>query len=114
MRMSMHLACISWMRMSTHLACILYCGESNGNKEVLGVLVTNIFDAGVIHAQIEPVWQACFQRPGMQGCLKYPWCARWSLRSLVEEFVGKDSVLWEAVHSFSDFHFDITINSLFA
>jgi hypothetical protein len=31
-----------------------------------------------------------------------------------EEFVGKDTGLWEAVHSFSDFHVDITINNLFA
>jgi hypothetical protein len=30
-----------------------------------------------------------------------------------EEFVGKDASLWEAVHSFSDFHVDITINNLF-
>ncbi len=30
-----------------------------------------------------------------------------------EEFVDKDAGLWEAVHFFSDFHVDITINSLF-
>ncbi len=30
-----------------------------------------------------------------------------------EKFVGKDAGLWEAVHSFSDFHVDLTINSLF-
>jgi hypothetical protein len=31
-----------------------------------------------------------------------------------EEFVGKDAGLWEAVHTFFDFHVDITINGLFA
>jgi hypothetical protein len=31
-----------------------------------------------------------------------------------EEFIGKDAGLWEAVHSFFDFHVDITINGLFA
>ncbi len=31
-----------------------------------------------------------------------------------EEFVGKDAGLWEAVHTFSDFHVDTTINGLFA
>ncbi len=32
-----------------------------------------------------------------------------------EVFVGKDAVFrGEAIHSFSDFHVDITINSLFA
>ncbi len=30
-----------------------------------------------------------------------------------EEFVGKDAGLWEAVHSFSNFHVDITIKGLF-
>ncbi len=30
-----------------------------------------------------------------------------------EKFVGKDAGLWEAIHSFSDFHVDITINGLF-
>ncbi len=30
-----------------------------------------------------------------------------------EEFVGKDAGLWEAIHSFSDFHVDITTNGLF-
>jgi hypothetical protein len=32
----------------------------------------------------------------------------------LEEFIGKDAGLWEAVHSVSDFHVDITINSFFA
>jgi hypothetical protein len=31
-----------------------------------------------------------------------------------EEFLGKDAGLWEAAHTFSDFHVDITINGLFA
>ncbi len=31
-----------------------------------------------------------------------------------EEFVGKDAGLWEAAHTFSDIHVDITINGLFA
>ncbi len=29
-----------------------------------------------------------------------------------EKFVGKDAGLWEAIHSFSDFHVDININGL--
>ncbi len=32
----------------------------------------------------------------------------------LEDFVGKDASLWEAVRAFSDFHVDITINGLFA
>jgi hypothetical protein len=31
-----------------------------------------------------------------------------------EELVGKDAVLWEAIHTLSDFHVDITINGFFA
>ncbi len=30
-----------------------------------------------------------------------------------EKFVGKDASLWEAVHTLSDFHLDITINGFF-
>ncbi len=31
-----------------------------------------------------------------------------------EEFVGKDAGLWEAIHTLSDFHVNITINHFFA
>ncbi len=30
-----------------------------------------------------------------------------------EELVGKEAGLWEAVHTFPDFHVDITINCFF-
>jgi hypothetical protein len=53
--------------------------------------------------------EACFQRPGRWGCTK----ASMACQMELEEFVGKDAGLWEAIHLFSDFHVDITINSLF-
>jgi hypothetical protein len=34
-------------------------------------------------------------------------------KSEFEELFGKDVGLWEAVHTLSDFHLDITINDFF-
>jgi hypothetical protein len=82
----------------------------NGSKEVLEVIITNVFDAEVVHAQVEP--------DGLRNMFPDARCVglvevSMACQTEFEEFVGKDAGLWEAVHILPDFHIDITINGLF-
>jgi hypothetical protein len=81
-----------------------------GSKEVLEVFIPNTFDAKVVHAQVEPDGLlSVFSEARHVGMFE----VSMACQTEFEEFVGKDATLWEVVHSFSDFHVDITINGLF-
>ncbi len=43
------------------------------------------------------------------GLVILPMFGKWFL----EEFVGKNAGLWEAVHAFADFHVDVSIKMLY-
>jgi hypothetical protein len=83
------------------------CLHPKGSKKVLQVFITNVFDAKVVHAQVEPdeLWDM-FPEARHVGLFEVPMACKTEF----EELVGKDAGLWEAVHTFSDFHVDITIN----
>ncbi len=65
----------------------------------------------MLHAQVEPdgSWSV-FPEAMQVGLFEVSMACQMEF----EEFVGKDAGLWEAVHTFFDFHVDITINGLFA
>ncbi len=74
------------------------------------MFVTNIFDAKVVHAKVEPdELRSMFPEARHVGLFKISVACQTEL----EKIIGKDAGLWEAVHSFSDFYVDITINNLF-
>jgi hypothetical protein len=81
-----------------------------GSIQVLQMFVTNVFDAKVIHGQVEPDGLCeMFLKARHVWLFKVPMACKTEFQELVSE----DAALWESVHTHSDLHVDIIINGFF-
>ncbi len=82
-----------------------------GVVEVLEIVFPDIFDSEVVDGKIEPERAGfVFPQAWSVGLFVVPMAGK----AFLKEFVGEDAGLRETLHSFPNFHVDVTVKCFFS
>ena len=73
------------------------------------MVITNVLDAEIIDCEVEPDGSRIM---GKEARRVWKLVVSMLGKTFLEELVGKDSGLWETIHSFPDLHVNIPIEDL--